>query len=382
MNSTPKPLHVFRPGLHTATSGDTIEFSESDLAAAAAAYDPKKWRAPLVCGHPKLNAPAYGYVDALSNSAIGLEAVPGDVEPAFAELVNRKRYSSISASFWAPTAPGNPVPGVYSLRHVGFLGAVPPALKGLREPEFGASDEGVVEFGEWDDVDNAGLWRSLRDWIIGTFGLSLADKVVPSYLVSGLEQSAQQELAESRAEGEDASALSTSAFAEHQEPSVTPQDKARIEAENAALRQQLAAANAEARQRAAAARHAENLSFAEGLTRAGKLPPARLEMAVATLDFMASQEQVVEFGEGDAKRPLIDGFREFLNGLPVAPEFSEEVATSARAAGQLGVVSFAAPGGYGVDGESAALHAKALAYQADHPDVSYVSAVAAVQKQG
>lgn len=378
MNSTPKPLHVFRPGLHTATSGDTIEFSESDLAAAAAAYDPKKWRAPLVCGHPKLNAPAYGYVDALSNSAIGLEAVPGDVEPAFAELVNRKRYSSISASFWAPTAPGNPVPGVYSLRHVGFLGATPPALKGLREPEFGASDEGVVEFGEWDDVDNAGLWRSLRDWIIGKFGLSEADKVVPSYLVSGLEQSAQQELAESRAEGEDASALSTSAFAEHQEPSVTPQDKARIEAENAALRQQLAAANAEARQRAAAARHAENLSFAEGLTRAGKLPPARLEMAVATLDFMASQEQVVEFGEGDAKRPLIDGFREFLNGLPVAPEFSEEVATSARAAAQGGVVSFSAPRGYEVDGESAAMHAKALAYQKANPNSTYMAAVAAV----
>lgn len=378
MNSTPKPLHVFRPGWHTAMSGQSIEFSESALAGCAAAYDPALWRAPLVVGHPKINAPAYGWVDRLEFSAVGLEATPADVEPAFAELVNAKRYANISASFWSPEAPGNPVPGSYYLRHVGFLGAQPPALKGLREPEFAADEAGVVSFSEWDDVTSAGLWRNIREWILGRFGADEADQVVPGHIVSSLEQSAQAELAESLAEEADAPDAAPiagmPAFASPpQEPSVTPEEKARLEAENATLRQQLAAQHA-------ATRHAATLSFAEGLVSAGRLPPAQLGLVVATLDYVEAAEQVVEFGEGEAKAPLAAGLRQFFETLPVAPEFAEEQATKARAAGQPGVLSFAAPNGYGVDGDSAALHAQALAYQAAHPGTAYVAAVAAVQQ--
>lgn len=365
-------------------SGQSIEFSESALASCAAVYDPAKWRAPLVVGHPQTNAPAYGWVDRLECSPVGLEAIPADVEPAFAELVNAKRYSNISASFWSPEAPGNPVPGSYYLRHVGFLGAQPPALKGLREPEFAADEAGVVSFSEWDDVDNASLWRRMREWILGRFGAEEADQVVPGHLVSGLEQSAAQELAESLAEDADPAAESEPpespagmpAFAApSQETRVTPEEKARLEAENAALRAQIAADKS-------AQRHAAHVSFAEGLVAAGRLPPAQLEVVVATLDYVEGADQVLEFGEGEARAPLGAGLRQFFEALPVAPEFAEEQATKARAAGQPGVVSFAAPGGYGVDGESAALHAKALAYQSDHPGVPYVSAVAAVQQQG
>lgn len=378
--STPKPLHIFKPGRHTAMGGVVVEFSAEQLGASAAAYDPGLWRAPLVVGHPKLNGPAYGWVDGLSSSEIGLEAEPADVEPAFAAMVNTKRFPNISASFWAPTAPGNPVPGVYYLRHVGFLGATPPAIKGLRTPEFAEADTGIVEFSsEWDDVDNAGLWRRVREWLIGKFGMDEADQVVPSYLVQGLEQSAQKEVAEALAEPESNSAIPTPAFADtNQETPVTPEEKARLEKENAELKARLAASDTEARTRAAGERHTAHVSFADGLIAAGQLPPAHKDVAVATLDFMAGQEQVLEFGEGDAKQPLADGFRAFLQALPVVPEFADEVATAARAAGTPGVVSFAAPRGYHVDGDSAALHAKALAYQKANVGTDYVAAVAAV----
>jgi hypothetical protein len=375
--STPKPLHIFKPGRHTAMGGVVVEFSESQLGASASAYDPALWRAPLVVGHPTTNGPAYGWVDGLAASAIGLEAEPADVEPAFADMVNAKRFANISASFWSPTAPGNPVPGVYYLRHVGFLGATPPAIKGLRTPEFSEADTGIVEFSsEWDDVDNASLWRRMRDWMIDKFGMPDADQVIPSYLVQGLEQSAQQDVAEALAEVTD---TTTPAFADtNQETPVTPEEKVCLEKENAELKARLAASDTEARTRAATERHAAHMSFAEGLVNAGRLVPAYLEMAVATLDFMGSQEGVLEFGEGDEKQPLADGFRKFLEQMPVAPEFSEEVATAARAASAPGVVSFAAPRGYHVDGESAALHAKALAYQKANAGTDYVAAVAAV----
>lgn len=355
--STAKPLHIFKPGRHTAMGGVVVEFAASQLEASAAAYDPALWRAPLVVGHPKLNAPAYGWVDALAASPIGLEAAPADVEPAFAEMVNTKRFANISASFWSPTAPGNPVPGVYYLRHVGFLGATPPAIKGLRTPEFAEADEGIVEFSsEWDDLDNASLWRRMREWLIGKFGLPEADQVVPSYLVAGLEQSAQQDLAEAQAEADTAANPSTTpAFADtppNQETPVTPEEKARLEAENAELKARLAAADLDARNRAAATRHANHVSFAEGLVAAGRLPPAHLEMTVATLDFMGSHEGVLEFGEGDAKQPLADGFRKFMEQLPVAPEFAGEIATKDRAA--TGAVDFA---------DSTSIAHAAVAYQ-------------------
>ncbi|MFS2072756.1 hypothetical protein ACEN9D_28795 [Pseudomonas sp. CT11-2] len=40
------------------------------------------------------------------------------------------------------------MPGVYYLRHVGFLGAQPPAVKGLRPIELAEGEPGVIEFSE------------------------------------------------------------------------------------------------------------------------------------------------------------------------------------------------------------------------------------------
>ncbi len=154
MNAT-KTLHIFRPGRQTAMNGLTLEFSESDLAASAAAYDPAKHEAPIVIGHPKHDAPAYGWVKSLATAEDGLQAEPHQVDAAFAELVEAGRYKKISASFYLPDAPNNPVPGVYYLRHVGFLGAQPPAVKGLKAAEFADAEDGVVEFGDWGMESNA-----------------------------------------------------------------------------------------------------------------------------------------------------------------------------------------------------------------------------------
>ena len=145
MATTNKPLQIFKPGRHTAMSGVALAFSESDLAASAAAYDPAVFQAPIVVGHPKTDDPAYGWVSALSFADGALEASPEQVDPAFAEIVEAGRFKKISAAFYAPEAPNNPVPGVYYLRHVGFLGAAAPAAKGLRSPEFADAEEGVAE---------------------------------------------------------------------------------------------------------------------------------------------------------------------------------------------------------------------------------------------
>lgn len=311
-----KPLQIFRPGRHTALSGAALEFSESDLAASAAAYDPALHEAPIVVGHPALDGPAYGWVKSLAFAAGALEAEPDQVDPAFADMVGAGRFKKISAAFFPPDSPRNPAPGVYYLRHVGFLGATAPAVKGLRTPVFADDDEAVaveIEFSE-----------------------SITKEVC-----------------------------------------VTPEEKAALEAENAQLKERLAASEAEVHAQKVAQIRAGHAAFAEGLVAAGQMVPAQQAVAVALLDTLAAQEAPVEFGEGDDAQPLLDAFKGFLSGLPKQIEFGE-TATGKKAAGEGDArVEFAAPHGYGVDADSLAVHRKALAWQAQH-QTDYLTAVRAV----
>lgn len=323
--STSKAIHIFKPGTHTAMSGATLEFTEHDLAMSAQAYDPALHEAPLVVGHPSHDAPAYGWVKALHFADGGLQAEPAQVDAEFAELVQQGRFKKISASFYPPTSAQNPKPGVYYLRHVGFLGAQPPAVKGLKQVEFAEDDCITLEFADYDDLTIAGLFRGLREWLIGKFGQEEADATIPQYAVQQLEQSAQQEIIEDAMEGQ------TSPQPAFHEPqpgdTMSDQEKARLaelEAENARLKQQAADFAEQQKRDQAAARHAEHLAFAEGLITQGRLLPAQKELTVAMLDFMAGQEASVDFGEGDSKKPLIEALKtDLLAKLPKQVEFGE-----------------------------------------------------------
>lgn len=371
-NHATAALHIFKPGRYVPLSGTPLEFSAADLAATAAAYDPTKHEAPIVVGHPALDAPAYGWVGGLNAQAEGLFADAREVDPAFAEAVAAKRYKKISASFYAPDSPSNPVPGVYYLRHVGFLGAAAPGVKGLRNPSFAADEAGVVEFSDYDDQTNAGLWRSLRDWVLGKFGQDEADRALPPYYVAGLEASAAQPAPADNAVG----ALAPAFASPEKEIHVTPEQKAALEAENARLAGLVADGAARDKAAAAATRHAAHLAFAEPLVVAGQLLPAQKDVAVALLDFVAGQDTAIEFGEGDGKKPMADAFKEFLAALPKQVDFGES-ATRDRANAGAATVEFAAPAGFGVDGAAAAQHRKALAYQAQHK-TDYLTAARAV----
>lgn len=144
-----KPLHIFRSGTYTDANGNRVTISAAEAEAVARAYDPAVHQAPIVVGHPQTNSPAFGWIAALAASAgagcpadnagcVDLDAMPADVDPAFAAAVRERRYARISASFWRPDSPGNPKPGVWYLRHVGFLGGAAPAVPGLRGADLAA----------------------------------------------------------------------------------------------------------------------------------------------------------------------------------------------------------------------------------------------------
>ena len=148
-------IEIFKPGCYIPMSGACLCFSETDLQQTALAYDRRLGKAPLVIGHPADDRPAFGSVYGLVFRNSMMEAIVDEVDPAFAEAVNIGRFKKVSASFYTPTAPANPRPGRYYLKHVGFLGAVSPAVNGLADARFsecsgavGATWVPVVAFGQ------------------------------------------------------------------------------------------------------------------------------------------------------------------------------------------------------------------------------------------
>lgn len=135
MAQAQKLFQIFKAGTHKAMSGVSLDFSERDLQMTAAAFSPASRPAPLVLGHPKDDQPAYGQVRGLfvKDGDLFAQAV---VDAALETLVKTGRYRYISASFISPFASDNPTPGAYYLKHVGFLGAHPPAVRGMTPPAF------------------------------------------------------------------------------------------------------------------------------------------------------------------------------------------------------------------------------------------------------
>ncbi|WP_231087452.1 hypothetical protein [[Haemophilus] ducreyi] len=136
-------------GTHTAMDGRAISFTTDMLNDIAGSYDPQLSESPIVIGHPTLTAPAYGWVKQTSVEDGTLYAHVGQVDAAFAEAVNEGRYKKRSASIFLPDTPGNPKPGHYYLRHIGFLGAIPPAVKGLADVNFAQNVEGENAFADF-----------------------------------------------------------------------------------------------------------------------------------------------------------------------------------------------------------------------------------------
>lgn len=325
-----KPIHIFKSGRHTAMSGRALQFSETDLQAIAEVYDPTKHESPLVIGHPKHDLPAYGWVQGLAFSDgsdglnAGLWATPAQVNPDFADMVAAGAFKKISAAFYSPDAPNNPTPGSFYLRHVGFLGAQPPAVKGLRNPAFADEEAGVitVEFGEDD-----------------------------------------------------------SSTPPEKEPTVTEEEAARLRAENEAQAARIAQLEAQAQSERTARLHSDNEAFADTLVADGRLVPAAKDVIVATLDHLATQDTPIEFGEGESKAPLIDALKATLKAAPKLVEFGES-ATRERASQEdngTTVDSDDAAFAESADPERLKQHKAIKAHMAQHK-VDYATAARAVLK--
>lgn len=368
-------IEIFRAGTHVDMHGREQTFTREDLVNLAAAYDPATSEAPIVIGHPKTNGPAYGWVRGLKVDGDVLSAELHQVDPAFAEMVRDGRFKKRSASFFLADGKDNPKPGsgLY-LRHVGFLGAAAPAVKGLKEVSFAGDDEGTAEFSlsdrRWGFATAADLFRRVRDYLIDTVGLEKADQVISPWQIDSLKEAAQPDNDDGR--------IGFTAHTDIEETDVSQQN-ADFAARETQLKQRedaIAADEKRIADRQAQERREEATSFADSLVKAGKLLPKN-KPSVVELLLALPTDKPLSFASGDdtIEKPAGEMFRELLDAMPKQFEFSEK---SGAEEVDVGTASFVAPAGTHVDADSLELHRKALAYQAQHPNTSFLAAVKAV----
>lgn len=326
-------IQIFKPVTGaTSMEGVSTTLSAADLASIAAAYNPAVHEAPLTIGHPAHDAPAYGWVKSLSFADGALMA---DTEQSveLGELVSKGHYKKVSASFYTPAAPGNPTPGQWALRHVGFLGAQPPGIKGLKAVSFAEHEEGVVTFGELPGYAGsymASMLRKLREWFIDKEGLETADRILPDWEVESLREISQRAAEQPAPDFNQISGGMPASFADPHNPiSTAPKEKPsmktpeQLQADLDAANTQIQTLQAADRKRDADARHAAHVSFAEGLVADARWPADSKDVLVATLDHLAQPGGVVSFGEGDAARPLAEVLQAQLKALPPSVSFGE-----------------------------------------------------------
>lgn len=120
---------IFRTGEHTDSSGKKRKWTREDLEKIASTYDPENGiEAPIVIDHQE-SGPAYGWVESLKVEDDRLLARFKQVEPSFRKMVNDGLFKKRSICV---TKDGR-------LEHVAFLGALPPAVEGLKEYRFNRS---------------------------------------------------------------------------------------------------------------------------------------------------------------------------------------------------------------------------------------------------
>uniref|UniRef100_UPI00403DA0BC peptidase n=1 Tax=Pasteurella multocida TaxID=747 RepID=UPI00403DA0BC len=358
-------IEIFKAGKRVDANGQIVEITTGDLQQAVEAYDPAFHESPVVIGHPKDNHPAYAWVKSLQLEGDILKAELSQVDPEFAEMVEKGRYKKVSASFYLANSQANPKQGSLYLRHVGFLGAVPPAVKGLRNPEFAEGEEGVVDFSDWTE---ATLWRRLRDWFIGKHGQDEADKVLPDYLVGSVQEEAvRNSLQPQKAE----SPIFNEPTQPQGEPEMSVEEKAeleRLKVENQQLKDEKAQAEAQKAEAQLNQTKADNADFAESLVSAGKLAPVAKEKAIELLNCAAVQSAggVVEFGEGEN---ILTAIKAFLDVQPQIIQFGEVATKDNATTAEDNTVEYAE----GTSAEAIDMDKRVRAYMKEH-NVSYVTA--------
>ncbi len=335
-------VHALKAGTWPANPED-VTLSEADIAGIAASYNPSTYKAPVVIGHPKTDDPAWGWVEAAEANSNGLY-VDATLTPEMAELVKRGQYSKVSCSLYTPAASANPTPGSWSLRHLGFLGAEPPAVKGLEMVRLAEEDAGGTVEVQWS-MDSGQLTMSEA----GNIPLNPPSK-------GDLQAGKAKDM--------------------------TDTEKQKLEQQTADLAER--AKTLETREAAVAARERQLTRAVigaeiDGHIQGGRVLPVEKPGLVALMEL--ADGQTVDLSESEKDVKAGDVLRSLLKALPARVDLTERSAPD-RAGGTPAVPGAKAPDGFTLSERGSAVDLRARQLMAAKPGLSYVDAVRQAEALG
>ena len=120
-------IQIASSGWQADMNGVSHYFSPERFRWIASQYRPEWHEAPAVVGHPETDDPAYGWASAVREKDGFFEAKFIQMPKKFYRWAIQKGRMKKRSIALFPDG---------TLRHIGFLGAVPPAMKGLKNIEF------------------------------------------------------------------------------------------------------------------------------------------------------------------------------------------------------------------------------------------------------
>ena len=313
-------IEIFRAGTHTTADGKKLTVTSAQIDDLVANYNESDNhnRAPLTIGHPKTNAPAFGWVDSLSRKGDLVVAKISDVSADVVDIVRNGHYKKISPSFRLTGEAGVP-----KLRHIGLLGAKAPSIKGLADVNFSEEDDDVVtfEFAEVNATTLKSILMNLRDWVISEKGIATADKILNNHDIQFVTYNTKDNNNFNYSERQEAM---TDELPKPNDYDKLAESRAKLKADEEALAKSQADF-AEAQEKQQVAMFNSNV---ETMVNAGTINPAQAKLIA---DFAETQTASFDFAEGDtifgALQKFIADFAE--SAKAGTADFSESTANDA-----------------------------------------------------
>lgn len=343
-------FEAFKAGTHVDSEGEENTYTEEQLDKMCAKYNEgaEKDPAPLTLGHPSDNSPAYGWVKSARTFAGKVLIKAHQLNKDFVDAVKNGSYKKVSMSLY-DTEDGP------RIRHVGFLGATPPAIKGLAAVSFASStpfksyteeftmatDKGqdcYVDVKELEKENN--FFKKLFNMFkidVTKVSQDFAEEKAPEVKVADHSDSKsiiametgdvvdnkEVKEKETKDPGE-----ATSASAEEKEVKAKIANEANEESsENDKLKAEIASLKSECEtlKAALAKDHSESAKvsdrlFCESLVKDGKLRPVDLEMTILNLEARSNLDAVRNYSE---EQSAAKKYREALMAAPKIVEFGE-----------------------------------------------------------
>jgi len=319
----------FCAGTHTDANGKTDTWTEDDVKKIADKYNQISATAPApVClGHPVDNSPAYGWIKSAYAAGGKLMLKLGELNKDFVKALKTGSYKTRSLSLYEDG----------TIRHIGFLGGMQPAIKGLTPLHFAENRPSrIFNFNERTsvmlkdtDVQELKAKVSWYEKIFNIFKMEVGkefSEVKPEAKTEEVkpEEKAPEVKPEEKKEFVEATPATPVVPEVKAEAEVKAETKDMVK-EYSDLK--TAVSGLEARfvslekLMTAKVEATDNKSFCEALVSEGRLRPADLDKEIENLNLRGQVDGTRSFAEGQLTS--VEMYKAYLRGQAKVVEFGE-----------------------------------------------------------